>query len=291
MGHTRSRRRHPYRVLRTETPSTVAVLTTEQDFAVMRGYRTFTFADYAAYLRHVQELLRSLDGQGLHTRVAPFDPDHFAAYCAEDGLEPDASASRTCYTAEVAGTGPTVPYTGQSCDELLPLLRAWRTREAAWREAAQILGPSGEAAFQAATEAVDALVQALGPGTHHLVCSVDGPRTPLLAVLRARTNPGGAPDLDRTALPLFCAVLAAGLATGSPGGLVTRTTPTSCRDARERETVRGWRLHQGWLAPLTEGQVFSAYCTHAETGEPIAPEPDVDYAAGLPLPRPATARE
>lgn len=296
MPHTRSRRRRRYRILRSETPSTVAVLTTEQDFAAMRCYRTFTFDDFDAYLHHVHQLLRSLDEQGVHTRVAPFDPDHYAAYCTEDGLEPDAALSRTCYTAEVAGTGLTVPYAGQTCEELLPLLRAHRTREAAWHESARLLasldrspGPcgAGEAAFHNAADAVDALLSALGPGTHHLVCSVDGPQQPLLAVLHAVIGDDGLWNIDESAVMLFCSVLASGLATGSPGGLVTRTTPQRHKRRATPETVRGWCLQHGWLTPLTEGEVFSAYCTHAETGEPLPPEPGVDYGAGIPLPRPA----
>lgn len=298
MPHTRSHRRRPYRILRSETPSTVAVLTTEQDFTAMRGYRTFIFDDFTAYLRHMDQLLRSLDAQGVHTRVAPFDPDRFVAYCLEDGLEPDASLSRAGYTADIAGTGLTVPYQGQTCDELLPLLRAHRTREAAWHESARLLadidrtaGPcgAGETAFHTAADAVEALLAALGPGTHHVVCSVDGPQQPLLAVLHAVTKADGTWELDDSAALLFCSVLAAGLATGSPGGLVTRTTPLRRESRTASETVRGWCLQRGWLAPLTEGEVFSAYCTHAETGDPVPPEPGVDYGAGIPLPRRAQA--
>ncbi len=301
MAHTRSRRRRTYRALRSEAPSTVAVLATEQDFAAMRGYRTFTFDDYGAYLRRVHELLRSLDAQGVATRVAHFDPERFAAYCAQDGLDPDASVSRTCYTAEIAGAGLTVPYEGQSCDELLPVLRVHRTREAAGHESARLLADidrarghtcgGGEGAFHTAAEAVDALLGALGAGTHHLVCSVDGPREPLLAVLHADTGADGVWHIDESAVLLFCAVLATGLANGSPGGLVARTTSPDHRGRQGRETVRGWRLQHGWLAPLTEGEVFSAYCTHADTGGPIPPEPGVEYGAGIPLARPARSGE
>lgn len=298
MTHTRSRRRRAYRMLHSETPSTVAVLATEQDFAAMRGYRTFAFDDYTVYLRHVHQLLRSLDAQGVHTRVAPFDPRRFAAYCFEDGLDPDASTSRTSYTADIARTSLTVPYEGQSCDELLPLLRIHRAREAARHESPTLLAGidrtpglcgDGESAFRTAVAAVDALLTALGPGTHHLVCSVDGPHQPLLAALHTVTETGGRRDLDESAVLLFCSVLAAGLATGSPGGLVTRTTPSHRAGRPLPETVRGWCLHKGWLAPLTESEVFSAYCTHAETGDPVPPEPGVDYGAGIPLPRSSPA--
>ncbi|THA23458.1 hypothetical protein E4198_00730 [Streptomyces sp. RKND-216] len=289
MSHTRSRRRRRHQALCTETPSTVAVLTTETDFTAMRGYRSFAFDDYAAYLQQVQALLRHLSGQGLHTRVAPFDPDRFAAYCLRDGLDPDAPVSRTRYTAEIAGTGLTVPYDGQPCDDLLPLLRAWRARDAVWDEADRVLDTlgGGEASLHTAAEALDSLLTALGAGTHHLVCSVDTPRAPLLAVLHTDTAADGTWELAESDVLLFCSVLAAGLATGSPGGLVTRTTSPACRGDRPSETVRGWCLHRGWLAPLTEAQVFSAYCTHAETGEPVPPEPGVTYAAGVPLSRTA----
>ena len=52
------------------------------------------------------------------------------------------------------------------------------------------------------------------------------------------------------------------------------------------EEVRGWKVREGWLRPLTAAQVFDAYCTHARTGEPVPPEPGVDHLPGLDLPHP-----
>ncbi|MFR9675732.1 hypothetical protein [Streptomyces sp. TR02-1] len=295
MTHSRSRRRRAHRLLQSETPSTVAVLTTEREFAAMRRYRTFVFDDYPAYLRHVQRLLRSLDARGVHARVAAFDPAGYALFCHRGGLEPDASPSRTRYTAEVAGSGRTVPYRGQSCGELLSSLRApergGRPPDRGLRRGARTTDtPSAtsvvpDRAFRAATDAFDALLTALGPGRHHLVCSVDAPESPLLAVLEVRTTREGRRELDGPDTTFFCAVLAVGLAHEASGGLVTRTAPSVSGRGRVPETVRGWCLQGGWLAPLAEAEVFSAYCTHAETGEPLPPEPGVRYGAGIPLPR------
>jgi hypothetical protein len=60
--------------------------------------------------------------------------------------------------------------------------------------------------------------------------------------------------------------------------VVLRTTGSGAPDR-----VHGWRLHRGRLAPLTTAEVFNAYCTDAETGEPIGPESGVDYRTGFDL--------
>ncbi|MEV7023824.1 hypothetical protein [Kitasatospora sp. NPDC093558] len=41
--------------------------------------------------------------------------------------------------------------------------------------------------------------------------------------------------------------------------------------------VRGWYLAEGVFHPLTEAEIFSAYCTDADTGEPLPPERGVRY--------------
>lgn len=57
-----------------------------------------------------------------------------------------------------------------------------------------------------------------------------------------------------------------------------RTTSPGAQDR-----VHGWRLIRGGLVPLSAGEVFSAYCTDADTGEPVAPESHVEYCAGFDL--------
>lgn len=105
------------------------------------------------------------------------------------------------------------------------------------------------------------------------MCSVSGPAETLLAVLHADDH-DGRPALDEAEALEFTAVLAVGLATHSPGGLVVRISAPGTPDR-----VHGWRLRGYGLVPLTAGEVFDAYCTDAESGDLIAPESDVDYCA------------
>ncbi|GCD39408.1 hypothetical protein OEIGOIKO_07238 [Streptomyces chrestomyceticus JCM 4735] len=279
------------RMLRREIPSTAAVLADAQDFAAMRRYRTFPFDDHTAYLQQMEALLRSLTAQGIHTTVALFDPVAYETYCTDTDLDPDRPDSRSRYTAEVACTGATLPYTGESLSRLLPVLIDEAERQAMWDRATALLARTGacadcgedlaRAAFARASRAVTGLLDALGDGTHHLVCSVPASGTPLLAVLHADSRDDGRLELSEAATLVFCTVLAAGVALRSPGGIVSRTAETAGRD-----TVRGWVLRDAWLHPLSAAEVFTAYCTDADTGEPVPPEPGVDYHAGLALPDP-----
>ncbi|MCC3767524.1 hypothetical protein [Streptomyces sp. UNOC14_S4] len=294
MARTRNangRRLTARRALRREVPSTVAVLADEEDFAAMRQYASFAFDDHATYLRQVEGLLRSLAAHGTHTSVALFDPVGFEEFCADSRLDPDTPVSRTRYTAEVAATGATVTYEGQPLHRLLPQLINEAEQQATWEYASSLLARGndcsscgedvGRAAFARATQVLRRLVETVGAGTHHLVCSVPAEGvTPLVAVLHVEQG-GGRLHLGEAAALVFCTVLAVGIATERPGGVVLRTARPGCRD-----TVRGWNLRDGRLRPLSEAEVFAAYCTDARTGEPIPPEPDVDYREGLHLPEP-----
>ncbi|ARZ71280.1 hypothetical protein SMD11_5701 [Streptomyces albireticuli] len=277
------------RALRREVPSTVAVLADEADFTAMSRYPSFVFDDHATYLRQMEGLLRTLARQGTHTSVALFDPVGYEEFCADSHLDPDSPASRTRYTAEVAAAGTKVTYEGQPIGRLLPQLVDATEQQATWEYASSLLTAGGDcascgediggAAFARATRALRRLVRAVGPGSHHLVCSVSAEGdVPLVAVLHAEHRDDGLLHLGEAAALVFCTVLAAGIATDRPGGVVLRTTLPGRRD-----TVRGWNVRDGWLRPLTEAEVFAAYCTDARTGEPVPPEPGVDYRAGLRL--------
>lgn len=293
MPHTRARkRRGPHRALRREVTGTVGLLVREPDFALMRGYRSFTFDDHRSYLRQMEGLLRSLSGEGIHTRVAFFDPADYGLFCRVERLDPDSPASRTRYVAEVAAAGATVPYAGQPMARLIQHLTDARVCESAGERAAAVLDRTGKCArcgadiphraFDRAVRVLSGLMAAAGEGRHHLVCSVGVPGTPLVTALEAHTGPGGLPPSVREAAALaLTTALAAGFATDSPGGLVLRTEREGVQDA-----VRGWSLEGGWLRALTAGEVFTAYCTDPATGEPVAPEPGVDYLPGLDLPGP-----
>ncbi|MGW3813709.1 hypothetical protein [Streptomyces sp. NPDC005046] len=270
------------RVLRREIAGTIGLLTDEQDFRAMRRYRTFAFDDHTTYLQQVEALLRTLAAQGSHTTVALFDPEEYAEYCAESGLEPDAPASRTRFTAQLAATGPTVPYDGQPLDQLVPDLVDEAVRRATWEYATTLLARIGTCAtcgedigrtsFVRAAHLLTRVVDTASPGDLHLVCSVSAAPDTLVAVLRAEERSDGATRLDESEALEFTTVLALGIATGSAGGLVMRTT---AHDTTDR--VYGWRLRGDTLEPLTAAEVFDAYCTDIESGDLVSPESGVDY--------------
>ncbi|MFD7719083.1 hypothetical protein [Streptomyces sp. NPDC059814] len=274
------------RALRREAPSTIGLLTDEQDFAVMRHYATFTFDDHSVYLQQVEGLLKALAAQGMHTTVALFDPEEYAEFCAESDIAPDSPASRSRFTAEIAAIGATVTYTGQPLDTLIPLLVSRSVRRATWEYATMLLAGLGEcadcgqdvgrAAFDRASHLLLRTLETAGPGTHHLVCSTPTENEQLLAVLHTERHMSGPARLDSAEGAEFVTVLAVGIALESRGGVVLRTSAPGTPDR-----VHGWRLIRGSLAPLTAGEVFSAYCTDADTGEPVSPESGVEYCAGF----------
>ncbi|MFD5553349.1 hypothetical protein ACFWIA_05850 [Streptomyces sp. NPDC127068] len=270
--------------IRREIAGTLGLLADAADFTAMRRYRSFTFDDHHTYLRHTEAVLRALDARGQHTSIALFDPEHYASYCARTGIDPDTRASRTRFTAELAATGPTVPYDGRPLAELLPDLLDETARQATWEYATHLLARAGEcatcgedigrAAFARASDLLLRILRSARPGAHHLVGSVTTPAENLLGVFRARSDATGLTEADEAAAVELATVLATGFATRSPGGLVMRTT-TPGHDDR----VQGWRLVDDGLAPLTAAQVFDAYCTDAVSGEPVSPESGVDYCA------------
>ncbi|MFB9509579.1 hypothetical protein ACFFS2_30745 [Streptomyces aurantiacus] len=270
------------RVLCREIAGTIGLLTDERDFTAMRRYRTFPFDNYESYLRQVESLLRTRADEGSHTTVAFFDPEKYAEFCVESGLDPDAPASRTRFTAELATTGPALSYEGQPLTELVPELLDNAVRKATWEYAATVLsrlGPCatcgediGRSAFARASDLLLRILDAAGTGEHHLVCSVSAQPETLTAVLHADESAGGGTPLDEPEALEFTTVLALGIATHSAAGLVMRTSASGTSDR-----VYGWRLREDELQPLTAGEVFDAYCTNSESGDIVSPESGVDY--------------
>ncbi|MZF90473.1 hypothetical protein [Streptomyces sp. SID5643] len=281
MAHTDNRTMR--RVLHREIAGTIGLLTDEHDFRVMRRYRSFTFADHATYLKQVEALLRSRALQGSHTTVALFDPEEYAAFCTHKGLDPDHPSSRTRFTAQVAATGPTLPYDGRPLADLLPALVDEAVRQATWEYATTLLArlgactscgeDIGRAAFARAASLLVRILDTAPPGDRHLVCSVTGPPETLTAALHI-TDDGDSLELNETEALEFTTIVALGLATERPGGLVIRV---SAPDTPDR--VYGWRMRAHGLEPLTAGEVFDAYCTDVESGDLISPESNVDYCA------------
>ncbi|MBC9718559.1 hypothetical protein H9Y04_39140 [Streptomyces sp. TRM66268-LWL] len=270
------------RALRREVAGTIGLLADEADFAEMRHYRSFAFDDHAVYLQQVEGLLKARDGQGRHTTLALFDPEEYEEFCADTGLDPDRSASRSRFAADLAATGATIAYDGRPLDALVPDLIEESLRQSTWEYTGSVLAGIGEcadcgedigrAAFAAAARLLTRVLDTVGPGAHHLVCSASLPTHDLTAALHTATDPDGRIELDEQAAMEFASVLAVAIATTSPGGLVMRT---SSPDHRDR--VQGWRLQGELLQALTAAEVFDAYCTDTLSGEPLPPESGVDY--------------
>lgn len=270
------------RVLRREIAGTIGLLTDEQDFRAMRRYRSFTFDDHSTYLQQVEALLKVRASQGSHTTVALFDPQEYADFCADSGLDPDIPSSRTRFTAELATTGPTLPYEGQPLADLVPALVDEAVRQATWEYATTLLArlgacascgeDIGRAAFTRASGLLVRILDTARPGNRHLVCSVSGTPETLVSVLHADEDDDGATHLDEAEALEFTTVLALGIATQNAGGLVMRITGPGTTDR-----IYGWRLRGDGLEPLTAGEVFDAYCTDVESGDLISPESGVDY--------------
>ncbi|WP_225836557.1 hypothetical protein [Streptomyces sp. NK08204] len=284
------------RFLRREIAGTIGLLTDEHDFRAMRRYRSFTFDDHPTYLQQVEALLKTRAAQGSHTTLALFDPEEYAEFCASTGLDPEAPASRTRFTAELAATGPTVPYDGRPLATLLPALVDEAVRQATWEYATTLLtrlGPCptcgediGRAAFDRASTILTRILHSAPAGDRHLVCSVSGPPETLISVLHGDRDADGRPRFDDAEALEFTSVLALGLATRSPGGLVMRTSTAGTADR-----VCGWRLRGGGLEPLTASEVFDAYCTDVESGDLLSPESGVDYCEPPDLAEEDTAPE
>ncbi|WP_331721570.1 hypothetical protein [Streptomyces sp. NBC_00212] len=135
-----------------------------------------------------------------------------------------------------------------------------------------------------AVTALSRLLAVIGPGDHHIVGSrgftdiatahIDV--IPLSTGMLISHSPAETAGLAALVSRVFSDP------TGTDGGLVVRTR----HPGGTGERVRGWRIRGGWLLPLAAAEVFSAYCTDALTGEPLSPEPDVEYSAGLSIPTP-----
>ncbi|MFH8260538.1 hypothetical protein [Streptomyces roseolus] len=272
-----------------EVATTVAVIADPADFTAMRQFTSFPHTDHSRYLADIDDLLHSLAADGAHVTVTLFDPDDYSDFCDNTRLNPDTHTSRTAYTADLAATGPRITYTGQPLPALLEALIDAAVRHSTHTYATALLAELGHcsrcgrdfgvAALEHASTTLLTLLDQAGPGTHRLVCSVPTADEQLLAILT--TTIGDVIEdtfLCDTESTEFLTVLAVGMAHSGHGGLVLHTIAPGARDR-----VHGWRLGHGRLHPLTEAEVFDAYCTDARTGEPVAPQPGIDYRAGFPL--------
>lgn len=278
--------------LQAEAATIVGLLLDPVDFHAMRRLTSFPFDDYSAYIHHVEDLLRTNASQGRHTIVALFDPEDYASFCSERSLDPADTANRAYYTATEAASAAHIVYKGQDLQELTSALTDLAVDHATWEFASSFLlslgncadcgHDIGRAAHATARGLLAALLrQVEANSTVHLICSVAVEHQALTAQFHVKREPGeGLTGADDVEALRFATLLAVGLATGGPGGVMMRVTPS---DANAPERIHGWRIHHR-LEPLTAGEVFDAYCTNRNTGDLIAPESGVDYCAGFDLP-------
>ncbi|MFJ9129430.1 hypothetical protein ACIRJS_35580 [Streptomyces sp. NPDC102340] len=283
MGHTQhSRTAGVRRGLRREVAGTIGLLADEQDFEAMRLYRSFTFDDHTTYLRQVEGLLKSQAAAGGYTTVTLFDPAEFTEFCRAEGLDPDSAISRTRFTAELAASGPGVAYQGQPMADLVPELVEEAVRQATWEFATSVLSRTGACAvcgqdvgrmaFARASYLVSRVIDALGEGAHHWVCSVLTDRESLHAVLHVDATEPDTVKVDESAAMEVTAVLALAIVSRRACAVIVRSSVPG-----EEDRVCGWHLKDEGFQPIPGGRVFDAYCTDADSGDLSAPEPGVNY--------------
>ncbi|WP_435246053.1 hypothetical protein [Streptomyces sp. NRRL F-5630] len=276
-----------------ELVGALALLAEEEDYHRMTRYGAPRFRDHAQYLDSADTVLRSRATRGRRTRIGLLDPEEYVAFCVGSGLDRGRPESRQRFTEHLVETGATLPYEDRPLADLLPGLAQLALRRATFAYAGELLDLAGRceecgeslarAAFDRASELLTAACHALGAGRHHLVCSTSTEAGPLLAEFDIDTSPGTSPHPEESAALDLVTVLAAALVARLPCGLVVRTSGPDTSDA-----VRGWRLREHTLRPLTAAEVFDAYCTDTESGDPIPPEPGVDYRAAPVLTPPRT---
>ncbi|MFG3133710.1 hypothetical protein ACGFZU_39190 [Streptomyces tendae] len=139
--------------------------------------------------------------------------------------------------------------------------------------------------FDTAAQAFEALLDALGPGRHHLVCSAHTSRGSFAsasATVECTDDDRDQADADYEGWLMFCHLLAQTSIAFRQATIFARTHTTDLTSV-----LRGWRVTNGWPQPMAAADVFAAYCTDLATGDPIPPEPGTDYQAGTPLPTPS----
>ncbi|MFE9559100.1 hypothetical protein ACFYMW_39175 [Streptomyces sp. NPDC006692] len=134
-----------------------------------------------------------------------------------------------------------------------------------------------------AVTALSRLLAVVGPGQHHIVCSLGFTGIAVAHIDVVPLSTGMVVSHSPAETTALAALVARAFSfPPTEGGLMVRTQ--SAQEPGER--VRGWRVRGGWLFPLTAAEVFSAYCTDALTGDPLSPESGVEYSAGLSIPTP-----
>ncbi|WP_134655173.1 hypothetical protein [Streptomyces sp. H23] len=158
-------------------------------------------------------------------------------------------------------------------------------------DAMQSAADTAHALLDRAADAYLSLLNAvLGDGTHHMVANASTPHGDLTEG-QELTVIGDAVVINEEASMRVCAVLAAAMVGCATGAVVVRTFGPN-----GSEFVRGWKVRNFWLRPITAEEIRQAYTVDPATGAPLAPEPGVEFRQAERVPRPedqaeTTARE
>ncbi|MEU4616613.1 hypothetical protein [Streptomyces umbrinus] len=138
------------------------------------------------------------------------------------------------------------------------------------------------AVLEQAQTAFLALLDALGPGQHTLLCSATTPHGVQVELLQLLTDGGDLIAVSEAEALDFCVTLTFAFVPGSMGGVVVRTTTPD-----GEESTRAWSVRDGWMHPLTAREVRDAYSFDPESGGTVEPPQDVVYRSAEVLTRPS----
>lgn len=126
---------------------------------------------------------------------------------------------------------------------------------------------------------IRAVLAGAGDGHHHITVTTEFGSATVVADVRGDSAHLGTAHLgtDHPAL-LVWMHLGVAQATQTAAGITLRSTTDTDSE------VRAWLLAtDGDIHPRSEADVFAAYCTDADPGDPIAPEHGVRYCSAYPL--------
>ncbi|WP_327589354.1 hypothetical protein OHA25_21910 [Nonomuraea sp. NBC_00507] len=262
----------------------IALLLDELDLATMASYPSFEFGAYDEYLAACEQSMRSMLQAGHSVRVETFIPAEYAEYCQAEQLPPDSAASRALYAAAVCDEGEPFRYRGEPIAELVASLAHRERLRTLSIRTMDLLDPLPYGAVLEAEEYAADLLAWLwthaGSGSHIFTCHVsDRAHDPLelVAEVELRKNTMRAVDAEITALSLM---LSFARAVKAEGSIVMRsfTSRTDPDNGLPVKIVRGWAIVKGALRPLTATEIMKASRTDPRTGDPLPPEPAVEYA-------------
>jgi hypothetical protein len=235
---SRSRRCAPQEAL---APTLIGVITSREDFDVLRREGGTEYTSFADYRRDMEHLIGQIRQSGGTVRGRAFHPGDLAAYCERSGLSLADPQSHTAYTADPAADVEWVRYEDEPLDEFLGRLVRARERGLIHRRLERMLAVTAEAAetgvfpeaplrhaYERGAEALRRMLVGAGPGRFRLVCALQPPEGPVEACAdlllvdsgagAGREGGGAVLRIEDADLDLFCSLLCTGYALGLPGG-------------------------------------------------------------------------